>query len=72
MSEWKEYQIVDLLKLEYGKSLKDYRTVAGKYEVFGTNGKIGTTDSFLSDKMALAIGRKGLIEKCTLLKNHFL
>lgn len=59
MSEWREYRIGDLMTLEYGKSLKDYRNEEGEYDVFGTNGKIGTTSDFLYDKPSLIIGRKG-------------
>lgn len=59
MSEWKEYNISDLLLIEYGKSLQDYRTGSGKYEVFGTNGKIGWTDDFLYNEPSIIIGRKG-------------
>ena len=59
MSEWKEFRIEDLMTLEYGKSLKDYRNEEGEYDVFGTNGKIGTTDKFLYDEPSLIIGRKG-------------
>ena len=71
MSEWNEYQIGDLLKLEYGKSLIDYRSDDSKYDVFGTNGKIGTTDDFLYDKMSLVIGRKGAYREVHLAKNPF-
>lgn len=39
MGEWKEYKISDIIKLEYGKALKDYSHKAGLYDVFGTNGK---------------------------------
>lgn len=59
MSDWKEYKIGELLILEYGKSLTDYRNSQGEYEVFGTNGKIGTTDKFIYNEPSLIIGRKG-------------
>lgn len=59
MSDWKEYKIGDLLILEYGKSLTDYRNSHGEYEVFGTNGKIGTTDKYIYNEPSLIIGRKG-------------
>lgn len=71
MSEWKEYQIGDLLKLEYGKGLKDYRSEDSRYVVYGTNGKIGTTDTFLYDKMSLIIGRKGAYREVHLADKPF-
>lgn len=59
MGEWEEYKIGDILILEYGKSLKNYRHYEGLYDVYGTNGKIGTTDKFIYDMPSLIIGRKG-------------
>jgi type I restriction enzyme S subunit len=54
-----ECKIGELITLEYGKGLRDYRENAGKYEVFGTNGKIGFTENYLYDKPSIVIGRKG-------------
>ena len=59
MSEWKQCKIGNVLQLEYGKSLRNYHEGQGQFDVFGTNGKIGKTDSFLYDKPSLIIGRKG-------------
>lgn len=59
MSEWMEHKLGDIISLEYGKGLKDYRDVEGEYDVFGTNGKIGFTDRFLYDQPSIIIGRKG-------------
>lgn len=58
-SSWSDLKIGDILTLEYGKSLQDYRSGNGQYDVFGANGKIGLTDSFLYEKPYLIIGRKG-------------
>ena len=71
MSEWKEYNIGDLLYLEYGKSLNNYRTGFGKFEVFGTNGKIGFTDVFLHNEPSIIIGRKGAYREVHFAKNPF-
>jgi len=71
MTEWKEYQIGDLLKLEYGKGLTGYRNNKGKYKVYGTNGAIGTTNSFLYDKKSLVIGRKGAYREVHLADSPF-
>ncbi|MBU3968585.1 MAG: restriction endonuclease subunit S [Euryarchaeota archaeon] len=59
MSEWKEYKWGDLATLEYGKGLIDYQRENGKYPVYGTNGKIGTSDVFLCPYPGIVIGRKG-------------
>lgn len=71
MSNWKEYKIGDIITLEYGKSLKDYRDGLGMYDVFGTNGRIGTTNYFLYDKPSVIIGRKGAYREVHLAKNPF-
>lgn len=70
-SVWHNFKIGDILTLEYGKSLKDYREGKGTYDVFGTNGKIGTTESYLYDKPSLVIGRKGAYRGVHLAKNPF-
>ncbi len=59
MSEWKECKWGDLATLEYGKGLIDYQRENGKYPVYGTNGKIGTSDVFLCSYPGIIIGRKG-------------
>ena len=59
MGEWKECKLGDLFSLEYGKSLKYYRYSEGKFPVYGTNGRIGNTDNYLSPIPSIIIGRKG-------------
>ena len=59
MNKWSECKIGDIVSLEYGKGLKDYRDGIGSYEVFGTNGKIGFTDQIIYDQPSIIIGRKG-------------
>lgn len=71
MGEWKEYKISDIIKLEYGKALKDYSHKAGLYDVFGTNGKIGKTDIYLYDQPSLVIGRKGAYREVHLAQGPF-
>ena len=70
-SNWKDTKIGEILALEYGKGLKQYQDNIGNYEVFGTNGKIGRTDSYLYDKPSLVIGRKGAYRGVHLAKNPF-
>ncbi len=71
LSIWKELKIGEILKLEYGKGLQKYRDGIGAYEVFGTNGKIGLTDTYLYDKPSLVIGRKGAYRGVHLTKKPF-
>ncbi|OGJ87592.1 MAG: hypothetical protein A2268_04080 [Candidatus Raymondbacteria bacterium RifOxyA12_full_50_37] len=59
MTEWKECRLGDLITLEYGKSLQGYHDCQGVYPVYGTNGKIGYANSFLSPIPSIIIGRKG-------------
>ncbi|MDO8774984.1 MAG: restriction endonuclease subunit S [Burkholderiaceae bacterium] len=56
--KWQDQKVRDILTLEYGKALENYRGSLGIYDVFGTNGKIGTTSVCLYDKPSLIIGRK--------------
>lgn len=50
----------DLISLEYGKPIKDKNKVNGSVPVFGTNGKIGTSDlPPLCKHPSFIIGRKG-------------
>jgi len=70
-SRWKEYKIGDIITLEYGKSLLNYRNDIGLYNVYGTNGKIGTCDNYLYDKPSVIIGRKGAYRETHFSKKPF-
>ncbi|HNP46525.1 MAG TPA: restriction endonuclease subunit S, partial [Panacibacter sp.] len=59
MNGWKEHKWGEIATLEYGKGLANYQNDNGKYPVFGTNGKIGTSDIFLNSNPGIIIGRKG-------------
>jgi len=59
MSSWLKCTWGDLVTLEYGKSLRDYDQANGNIPVYGTNGKIGTTDKILCPFPSVVIGRKG-------------
>jgi type I restriction enzyme, S subunit len=56
---WERKRWGDIVTLEYGKSLRDYRESTGKYRVFGTNGPIGYHDQALCETAGIVIGRKG-------------
>jgi len=70
-SRWKKQKIGDIVTLEYGKSLANYQADGGKYDVFGTNGKIGTTETYLYDKPSIIIGRKGAYRETHLSESPF-
>ena len=60
MSEWKTYKWGDLISLEYGKPIHDKNLLDGQYPVYGTNGKIGTSNlPPLCKHPSIIIGRKG-------------
>ncbi|MBW1940813.1 MAG: restriction endonuclease subunit S [Deltaproteobacteria bacterium] len=71
MADSCKFKIGDIITLEYGKGLKDYRSGKGKYDVFGTNGKIGLTYEFLYDEPSIIIGRKGAYREVHLAKPPF-
>ena len=57
--EWKSSTWGEEISLEYGKSLRGYKTASGKYRVFGSNGPIGWTDQPLTQGPGVILGRKG-------------
>lgn len=60
-----------VVSLEYGKGLRDYRTTGGKVPVYGTNGAIGWTDSALCHTDGVVIGRKGAYRGVHYSRNPF-
>ena len=56
---WREAMWGDLATLEYGKSLRNYRSSDGPYRVYGTNGPIGWHNEPLCHESSVIIGRKG-------------
>ena len=60
MSEWKTYKWGDLISLEYGKPIPDKTLLDGQYPVYGTNGRIGTSNlTPLCKHPSIIVGRKG-------------
>lgn len=58
-SEWQETNWGEIATLEYGKSLKNYKTDSAPIPVYGTNGPIGFTNEALCKHPGVIIGRKG-------------
>lgn len=61
--DWRVSRIGDVLKVKHGKSQKDIEDINGIYPILATGGEIGRTNSFLSNKPSVMIGRKGTIDK---------
>ena len=58
-NDWETATWGELATLEYGKSLRGYKSSEGPYRVFGTNGPIGWHDKMLCTHPSVIIGRKG-------------
>lgn len=71
MNNWKNYKLGDILKVKSGKDKKSIECEAGKYQILGTGGEIGRTNSFLYNKPSVLIGRKGTIDKPIYKENPF-
>ncbi len=56
---WRHSTWGEEISLEYGKAIRDYAVDHGKYRVFGTNGPVGWTESFLAPGPGVILGRKG-------------
>ena len=56
---WNSTAWGELATLEYGKSLRGYRSSTGPYKVYGTNGQIGWHSKPLCPHASVIIGRKG-------------
>jgi len=59
MADWRASTWGDEVTLEYGKALRGYSAVSGRYRVFGSNGQAGWTDEPLVDGPGVILGRKG-------------
>ncbi len=57
--EWRRHEWGEIVALEYGKSLRDYRSESGRYRVYGTNGPIGWHEEPLCTHPGVIVGRKG-------------
>lgn len=59
-ANWRHGFLGDAIALEYGENLPaSKRSGSGKYPVYGSNGIVGTHDSFLTLESAIIVGRKG-------------
>ena len=59
-SNWRSGLLGDVLSFEYGDNLPaPKRSESGEYPVYGSNGIVGTHDTYLTREPAIIIGRKG-------------
>lgn len=64
LKSFKIFNVKDLFKIEYGHKLpKDSRSNSGEYNVYGSNGIVGTHKIFSVDSPCVIIGRKGSVGK---------
>jgi type I restriction enzyme, S subunit len=61
VSGWRRTLLGDELELAYGKALPAIARQSGEYEVFGSNGSVGTHDKSLVDGPGIVVGRKGSV-----------
>lgn len=61
MSEWKECKLGDVVKLNYGKALKEQERINGDIPVFSSAGITGFHNKPHVESQGLIIGRKGTI-----------
>ena len=69
--KWEIKQLKDLLEIKYGKDQKQVICEDGKYNILGTGGIIGKTNSYLYDKPSVLIGRKGTIDNPMYIEEPF-
>lgn len=54
-----EYTWEEIVSLEYGKALRDYKNSCGHYRVYGANGPVGWSNQRLAKGPGVILGRKG-------------
>jgi type I restriction enzyme, S subunit len=69
--EWAKTTLGDMLEIHYGKSPTDIAADDGAYPIVGTGGVTGTTHRWHVEGPAVVIGRKGTIDKPTMLTGRF-
>lgn len=63
MNSWKIIKLGDALKVKSGRNQKAVECKDGKYQILGTGGEIGRTNSYLYDRPSVLVGRKGTIDR---------
>ncbi|WP_438012640.1 restriction endonuclease subunit S [Psychrobacter raelei] len=68
---WNKLSLQELVSINYGKSPKEIIDENGIYDIVGTGGITGSTNSYLHSGPSVIIGRKGTIDKPQFLKKPF-
>jgi type I restriction enzyme S subunit len=61
--DWEVRAFGQVMRIRHGKDQKAIQVNDGQYPIFGTGGKMGSTNTPLYDKPSVLIGRKGTINK---------
>lgn len=70
-SSWRESTWGDEVILNYGKALRNYSSLRGKFRVFGANGPVGWHNEYLSEGPGVILGRKGAYRGVNYSKSPF-
>ena len=68
---WRESTWGDEVILNYGKALRNYSSLRGKFRVFGANGPVGWHNEYLSEGPGVILGRKGAYRGVNYSKSPF-
>jgi type I restriction enzyme, S subunit len=58
---WVSTNLGDVIEMKYGRSLPENSRVPGRFNVYGSNGPVGTHKTSLTNGPTIIIGRKGSI-----------
>ena len=56
---WEMIELGEVCEFAYGKGLKESDRIEGEFDVFGSNGVVGSHSSFLVEHPFIVVGRKG-------------
>lgn len=68
---WEIEPIKRRVWLEYGSGLTEESRVQGAFPVFGSNGQVGTHDSYMAEGPGILLGRKGSVGEVHFSETHF-
>lgn len=70
-SGWTLEPIGKRISLEYGEGLTEAERIPGGYQVFGSNGQVGTHEKYLVEGPGVLVGRKGSVGEVHFSEGHF-
>src|SRR4051812_4846058 len=71
MNDWCETTLGDEIELAYGKSLPAHTRKPGSFNVFGSNGLVGTHTEACVEGPGIIVGRKGSVGEVTYSSDAF-